>query len=333
MNAPSTAAGLPDDIYVYQITDPSGKILLSEDPARCRLVEASGGIIIRRVPPSEQGAGNDYWANNGPHSSTPCHIDDDGFLTPVLGIMGASGQHDTNVDIDHGSAGAVVVQMMPYGTTPNPGGVYKAWITPLSTYEAKKGNLDSIPNQLGPGQQKPHACPDFCAKADRAFGPPRDQVNTDNFKVLGDGSDIMFDIIKFYDKNGDGRWGGGCEEADCEGSFSQFGRQVSENPDLHGYCVELNGTLDPDCTSPSSGGWPFLVTDPLGVTHEYYTPVWILGDVGDYTIEEIQLPGWRLTGVYNSFSNQRRPRASHQSDSADNGAGHLFRCLWQHRLA
>ena len=295
MNAPASVAGLPDGIYIYQITDPSGKILLSEDPARCRMVEADGGFIVRRVPPSEQGAGNDNWANSGPKSAIPCHVDDDPpHPTTDPGVAGASGQHETNVDTDHGSDGAVVVQMMPYGTTPNPGGVYKAWMTPISTYLAKGGNVNHIPNQLGPGQQKPHACPDFCARADKAFGPPRDQVKTDNFKVLGDGSDLMFDVIKWYDENGNGIWD--------EGSLSQFGRDVSEDTSVVGVCVEADGTFDPDCSSPTSGGWPFLITDPLGVTQLHFTPIWIIGDVGEYTVEEILLDGWQLTGVHKSFS-------------------------------
>src|SRR5207249_1864274 len=31
-NAPATAAGLPDGVYVFQVTDPPGKVLLSTDP-------------------------------------------------------------------------------------------------------------------------------------------------------------------------------------------------------------------------------------------------------------------------------------------------------------
>ncbi len=43
--APQTAAGLDDGTYVFQVTDPSGKTLLSTDPARCRQFTVSGGII------------------------------------------------------------------------------------------------------------------------------------------------------------------------------------------------------------------------------------------------------------------------------------------------
>jgi hypothetical protein len=45
IGAPSTAAGLDDGTYVFQVTDPSGRTLLSSDPARCRQFTVSGGLI------------------------------------------------------------------------------------------------------------------------------------------------------------------------------------------------------------------------------------------------------------------------------------------------
>lgn len=45
VGAPQTAAGLDDGTYVFQVTEPSGKTLLSTDPARCRQFVVSGGII------------------------------------------------------------------------------------------------------------------------------------------------------------------------------------------------------------------------------------------------------------------------------------------------
>src|SRR5215216_2147447 len=43
--APQTAAGLDDGTYVFQVTDPSGKTLLSTDEARCRQFTVSDGVI------------------------------------------------------------------------------------------------------------------------------------------------------------------------------------------------------------------------------------------------------------------------------------------------
>src|SRR4051794_5922443 len=94
--APATAAGLDDDTYVFQVTDPSGKTLLSTDAAACRRFTVSGGII-----------------------------------TSVVAAGGC--QHPTGLDIDHGAA---TVKLMPYLDTPNNGGVYKAWATTESNYLA-----------------------------------------------------------------------------------------------------------------------------------------------------------------------------------------------------
>jgi hypothetical protein len=50
--APQSAAGLDDGVYVFQVTDPSGKTLLSTDPAGCRLFTVSDGIIVSTAPSS-----------------------------------------------------------------------------------------------------------------------------------------------------------------------------------------------------------------------------------------------------------------------------------------
>src|SRR5262245_8409970 len=47
--APQTAAGLDDGIYVFMVTDPSGKKLLSQDAAQCRQFVVSNGIITSYV--------------------------------------------------------------------------------------------------------------------------------------------------------------------------------------------------------------------------------------------------------------------------------------------
>lgn len=92
--APATAAGLDDGIYVFQVTDPSGKYLLSEDIAACRQFTVAGGIIVNVTP-----------------SGSCAHV--------------------TGNDVDHG---AKTVQLMPYADTPNNGGVYKVWVTLQEDY-------------------------------------------------------------------------------------------------------------------------------------------------------------------------------------------------------
>ena len=93
--APQTAAGLPDGIYVFQVTDPSGKTLLSTDAVQCRQFTVTNGIITSTDP------------------------------SP------ASCAHVTGSDIDHG---ATTIQLLPYNDTPNPGGEYKVWVTMVSDY-------------------------------------------------------------------------------------------------------------------------------------------------------------------------------------------------------
>jgi hypothetical protein len=99
--APATAAGLDDGTYVFQVTDPSGKTLLSTDAAMCREFTVSGGLIT--------------------------------------GVVAAGGcEHVTGTDIDHG---ATTVQLLPYNDTPNPGGVYKVWATLETNYLLGCSNL------------------------------------------------------------------------------------------------------------------------------------------------------------------------------------------------
>ena len=106
INAPIGAAGLsPDGTYVFQVTDPSGKTLLSQDPAQCREVTVAGGVITGTVS--------------------------------VPGCL----PHATGGTITQGSVTSVTVELcsLPdpgscFDDTPNNGGVYKAWMTPLAQY-------------------------------------------------------------------------------------------------------------------------------------------------------------------------------------------------------
>jgi hypothetical protein len=198
--SPQTAAGLDDGWYVFQITDPSGKYLLSMDPAMCRVIEVAGGIIRRVVPANQLGISgvttDSYKVGN---TTYPCHVDDNAPHPTNPGVAGASGRHDTNVDVDYGANGAIVVQMMPYGTTPNPGGVYKAWVSTFDAYKAKGGSLTAPPSAVRGRDAQP--CPDFCATADPGFGPPRNLQKTDNFKVQ---EEARLRVVKVNDLNGNG---------------------------------------------------------------------------------------------------------------------------------
>jgi cysteine-rich repeat protein len=92
--APQHAAALPDGDYYFQVTDPSGKTLLSTDAITEREITIDDGIIV------------------------------------------AASGHETSLDVDHG---ALTVQLMPYLDTPNNGGEYKVWITPVEYYTSQPG--------------------------------------------------------------------------------------------------------------------------------------------------------------------------------------------------
>lgn len=91
INAPDGAAGLPAGTYSFQVTDPSGKTLLSTDGVACR----------------------QFTVND---------------LGVIEGVVAAGGcEHATGTD---GEDGGATVQLFPYADTPNNGGVYKVWVSP-----------------------------------------------------------------------------------------------------------------------------------------------------------------------------------------------------------
>ncbi len=93
--APQKAAALPSGDYYFQVTDPSGKTVLSSDDITCRRIHFENGQITE--------------VYRGPS-----------------GCMHASGSDQND--------GALTVQLMPYADTPNNGGEYKAWVTPVGDY-------------------------------------------------------------------------------------------------------------------------------------------------------------------------------------------------------
>ena len=147
-NAPQTAAGLPDGDYYYQVTDPSGKVLLSTDAQRFRRFTVTAGIITARVAPA------------------------------------AAGDHDTGIDVDHG---ALTIELCPFLDSPNNGGEYKVWVTPVADFA---GNPNVVDNGYNPG---------FF----HGFIPAASK--TDNFKVRARKS-LCLTISKFHDLDGDGRY-------------------------------------------------------------------------------------------------------------------------------
>jgi hypothetical protein len=89
--------GLPDGLYYFMVTDPSGSVKLSSDNILNRMLQVVGGRVFG-------------------------HVDNPGFPGHVDGTFNA-----TN--------GSIPVQLFPFADTPNTGGVYKVWLIPIGDYE------------------------------------------------------------------------------------------------------------------------------------------------------------------------------------------------------
>jgi hypothetical protein len=133
LGAPLGAAGLPDGTYVFQVTDPSGKTLLSTDAAACRQVTVVGGVFSS--------------------------------VSPSGGCA-----HLTST----GQDGSTTVQLMPYLDTPNNGGEYKVWVSPVANFLANCSAL-GVTNGL--------AVVDCGSAAGNQHGFTGADSKTDNFKV------------------------------------------------------------------------------------------------------------------------------------------------------
>jgi hypothetical protein len=175
-HAPATAAGLPDNRYVFQVTDPSGKTLLSVDDARCREFDVLNGVIVAVVPAGgcEHATGID--ADHGINSLTPSN-------PPAVTVQLCGGGL-----IDATSPTAC------FNDTPNPGGEYKVWVSSQADYLDGCALL-GVANGLAPGVVD---C-GFKTKGNAHGFVPR-HTKTDNFKVFGQPREIDG---RFHAPNGD----------------------------------------------------------------------------------------------------------------------------------
>ena len=130
-NAPCTAAGLPNGDYYFQVTDPSGKVLLSYE-----FVDGANHPIVDISQRKVNVTGGLMKSYSG---------------TRYTGIGKCSG--------------AITVELFPYLRTPNPGGEYKVWMTPVGDYAC-----GGVSNQ------------NDCTIGFFGFIPSKSK--TDNFKVI-----------------------------------------------------------------------------------------------------------------------------------------------------
>lgn len=234
--APATAAGLPDGTYVFQVTDPSGKTLLSTDPAACRQFMVSGGLIT--------------------------------------GVVAAGGcEHLTGLSIDNG---ATTVQLMPYSDTPNNGGEYKVWATPVADYLQGCAAL-GVPNGL-----ESVDCGYKAGVAAHGFIPS--DSKTDNFKV---GREVPQEIdTRFFNSKGEVIDGLSVTWTDPTGAsnrkWSYYSPSLDINHEAHVEAVTAGVNLitvanQPGCTVKSVhyGNWgaygPQTVQVKVSSTQQTFT--------------------------------------------------------------
>jgi hypothetical protein len=175
INAPKYAASLPDGCYYFQVTEPSGKRLLSTDAVKCRVFCVKEGVIHEPQ--------NDCLLLKCEPQSDPTAIAKyRGTLTE------SSCLHDTDIEDDFDHYGATI-QLFPFDDTKNRGGVYKVWATPIGEYEGDTNTVDGGPKALG------------------THGFIHSWSKTDNFKVKQPGKPCPppeLSIYKFHDKDLDG---------------------------------------------------------------------------------------------------------------------------------
>ena len=107
-NAPASAAGLPDQDYYFQVTDPSGATLLSTDKVSARRFTVTGGVITA------------YSGTGGP-------------------------AHPTSVSVGGGVTVRLANLNCPsdFLDTTNTGGVYKVWVTPVNAFVGNPALVDN----------------------------------------------------------------------------------------------------------------------------------------------------------------------------------------------
>ncbi len=146
-NAPAHAAGLDDGEYYFQVTDPSGKTLLSTDVVSNRRFRVQNGVIVA------------YTGVGGP-------------------------VHPIGLDQDHPELGALTIRLAnatcptDFAPTPNNGGAYKVWATPVASFV---GDPTLVDNPCGNG----------CF---HGFMPSASK--SDNFKAKNDSATFCLSVEK-----------------------------------------------------------------------------------------------------------------------------------------
>ncbi|CAH0529466.1 hypothetical protein CTH30272_02630 [Allocatenococcus thiocycli] len=209
-NAPRHAAALPEGDYYFQVTDPSGKCLLS---STLESTDTNGGTCYEDGKIKGKNAKNAEVFYAEPLSCRLFYFDgEDGVtfindsytMTQEVKVRGKMETQSIVVECRHqlGSEYLEIdpsampdgetIQLFPFANTLNSGGVYKAWV---STAESVEAACESSPD-WNEGIETGENCNGF-------FGFIPRNSKTDNFKALTATPPPNFDIAlrSFHDKN------------------------------------------------------------------------------------------------------------------------------------
>ncbi len=182
-NAPGHAAALPAGWYYFQVTDPSGKCLLSSKEAFAGQTGGTCGTEgNKKGSPKAQSAGSFeaeplacrlfYFDGVGgvtfANASYPVTVKEKGKEVvvdmPCRHVLGSEFEPKLAELPDGGT-----IQLYPFANTPNNGGVYKAWVSPEERVQQACYGLD-LDMETG-------------TECDGFFGFIPRYSKTDNFKV------------------------------------------------------------------------------------------------------------------------------------------------------
>jgi hypothetical protein len=270
-NNSSGGAGLPEGTYVFQVTDPSGASLLSSDVAGNRQVVVTGGYIT--------------------------------------GVTGGDGGYTPHAVSDVPGPGTAV-ELCPFDNTPNPGGEYKVWLTPLADFtgvgecsldytqeqlqsDLCKGNFGFVGGHIKTDNFKaPDDVPE-CTPGENCFCDlnPTDPVCCElhsETEGCGGGNQLPFEIsgVKFYDAN-------------ANGEFDQG--EVG----IPSWLIELYGDSFDLTYTEEDGGYLFEIEDSgeYGVCEVFPDSTSVWKPTTDQYISGIQINEDTPTSTDNNFGN------------------------------
>jgi len=243
------AAGLPgpgstvfgvqiSGVYVFQVTAPpasGGKAtLLSTDAAQCRVFQVNSNGVI-------------------------------------TGLAGSCQTHDASNT--NTNTGGVTVQLIPFNDTPNNGGEYKAWVTPIEFFGYGSSSSACKINTGTTGGN--------CNVGTFGFVPQYSKV--DNFKVRV--SNVREIDTRFIDGNGNFIDGLGITWIDTNGA--------SNNKNSY-YSLDLDVIHEAHVESPENGTHQIVVADQTGCTvGTVYLNGTALANTGSQAVSVKVLPSYK----------------------------------------